>query len=74
LAVASISYSRLPAPSDEAEANCINKRFYQFNLAELVKYVISALGFNPNTIGELIRGISLTVLRKDYKLLAGGRA
>lgn len=60
LAVASIISSRFMPPPMLADANCINSKFSQFNLAELVKYVISALGFSPKTMGELISGSSLT--------------
>ncbi len=60
LAVAYISSSRFNPPPEAADANCISNKFSQFIFAEFVKYVIYAFGFKPNTIGELIRGTSLT--------------
>jgi hypothetical protein len=51
---------------------CIINRFSHVFLALLVKYVIYALGFNPNTIGELINGTSLTVFKNPSNVLLTG--
>lgn len=49
-------------PDAEAELYMAIKLSHKL-LAEFVKYVISALGWRPKTEGELIRGISFTVVK-----------
>jgi hypothetical protein len=50
----------IPDPElSAADVDYIFKRFLKIDLAELAKYVISALECNPNTLGVLIIGISL---------------
>jgi len=54
------------------EDNCIKRRFSQVFLAELLKYVIYAFGWRPNTIGEFINGTSFTVFKNPSKVLLTG--
>ena len=65
-------YSRFALAPDPLEESCIKSKFSQVFFAEFVKYVIEAFGLSPKTMGELIKGMSLTVFRKPYKVLLTG--